>query len=83
MSNDILKIHRMRQVEAAKRYAASDRSDPFAYARAMTHLQNGICRTPDSQHQAAIYDAEPFEETRVLPDGREYHATVYRNVVRP
>jgi len=68
---------------AAERYAQADRSDPFALARARLHLSNGIASYANANGQAAYYEAEPYQETRYLPDGREYQATVYRNVVRP
>jgi len=73
---------RLRQIEGAKRYADADRSDPFAFSRAMTHIRAGITR-PNNDGQAAEYDAEPFSEQRRTPTGESYTATVYRNVVRP
>ena len=35
-------VMRQRMIEGAKRYAAADRSDPFAFNRAMTHINNGV-----------------------------------------
>lgn len=67
----------------AQLYARSEASDPFAYARAMTHLQNGIAEYSNANGEEAYYSAEEFSETRVLPDGTEYQATVYRNRFRP
>jgi hypothetical protein len=72
-----------RRIEAAKRYAQADRSDPFAYARAMTHISNGIAAHFTGQGKESFYDADKAQETRKLPDGREYQATIYKNVVRP
>lgn len=69
--------------EAAKRYAAAEKSDPFAYRRAKTHLLNGVASYANANGQPAYYDAEPHTETRLLPNGTEYHVTVYRNVHRP
>lgn len=30
-------------VQALQRYAAAERSDPFAFARGMAHLRQGLC----------------------------------------
>lgn len=67
---------------SAELYALADASDPFAYARAMTHLQNGVAEYANANGQ------EPYSETRKLPDendrpGEEYQAMVYRNRFRP
>ena len=63
-------------VAAALRYAASDKSDPFAFARAMTHLGQGLA-DPDN-----YYDAEPATETRRTERGESYEVTVYRSIKR-
>jgi len=74
---------------SAKLYAAADASDPFAYARAMTHLGNGTACYTNGDGQEAFYSAEEYSETRQLPNGpngekgEEYQATVYRNRFRP
>jgi hypothetical protein len=31
-------------VDGARLYAAADRSDPFAFARALCHIRTGLCR---------------------------------------
>lgn len=31
------------QIEALKRYAEFDRSDPFAFARSLSHIRAGLC----------------------------------------
>jgi hypothetical protein len=73
----------------ARLYAQSEASDPFAYARAMTHLQNGVAEYANHNGEGAFYSAEECSETRKLPDGpngeagEEYQATVYRNRFRP
>lgn len=78
--------------EAAKRYAAADKSDPFALARAITHMKNGIAgfRQERGEHHAmgqdAFYTADETYETRTYEqDGRtvEYQVLTYRNRVRP
>lgn len=71
-----------RIIEGARAYAAADRSDPFAFNRAITHMNNGISSV-GSRGEDAFYKAEPYQETRYLPDGREYSVTVYKNIQRP
>lgn len=82
-----MKSHELTMHQAAERYAASDKSDPFAYRRAMTHLRNGIAVWSDQQGQPAYYDAEEALEPRAIkmPNGQvlEWNATVYRNIRRP
>lgn len=68
---------------AAKRYAEADKSDPFAFSRAMTHLKNGIAQYALKDGSSAFYDAEEAHEIRRLPDGTEYRATIHKNMVRP
>jgi hypothetical protein len=70
-------------IEAAKRYAAADPSDPFAFSRCMTHLSTGVSSYSTASGEQAYYDADPALETRRLPDGTEYTHPVYRNRVRP
>ena len=81
-------LHTSRRETAAHRYAMSEgnKSDPFAFLRAMTHLRAGICDervTSDGTTHECHYDATRYEETRKLPDGREYVASVYRDAKRP
>lgn len=63
--------------DRARLYAFADKSDPFAYSRAVTHIRSGLALGDDG------YSAEPTKETRQLPDGTSYQATVYHNVRRP
>ena len=70
-------------VEAAKRYAEANKSDPFAFNRAMTHHKNGISQYALKDGRSSFYDAEEDHEIRKLPDGTEYRATVYKNIIRP
>lgn len=59
-------------VDAAKRYAAAERSDPFAFRRAISHARNGVGMVTDKQgRQRLAYDALPFSEGRAFrrPDG--------------
>lgn len=73
-------------IEAAQRYAKADASDPFAFARAITHLRNGIASRLTSSGKAAYYDATEDTEPRSIetPTGKvEWRAVVWRNVSRP
>ena len=74
-----------RMIEGAKRYAAGDKSDPFVFARAMTHIGNSVAGYVERGRDVseAWYDADQGTETRKLPDGREYEAVVWRNLRRP
>ena len=61
-------------LQQALNYAAADRSDPFAFARAMAHSANGICDSgPDGKN--CRYKAEPVRG--------EYGRIAYTNVQRP
>jgi hypothetical protein len=80
--------YHQRRLDGAIRYAAADKSDPFALARALTHLSNGICsRAEDGT--PGHYDAEKGVETRYLPlsEGQEtpesYVVDSYSRKVRP
>ena len=77
------KLDRTVMNRAARAYAESEASDPWAYARAMTHLGNGIAQWANADGEGAFYSAEEVSETRVLPDGVEYQARVWRNRFRP
>jgi hypothetical protein len=82
VADRILSAVMQRKIDGAQRYAAAEKSDPFAFSRAMTHIRNDICRTrPDGE--AADYDAEMASEMRKLPDGTEYQVSVYRSLKRP
>lgn len=63
-----------RVIRAAKRYAAWDKSDPFALTRALSHIAHGLCKfTEDGKD--GWYDAEEHSTA----DGGVY----YTNMVRP
>jgi hypothetical protein len=78
---EIIAADRARRVAGAIRFAAANPSDPFAFSRAITHINNGLSG-PNARHERLDYDAEKASETRQLPDGTEYQAEVYRNVTR-
>ena len=71
-----------RMIQGAQRYALADKSDPFCLARCQTRIQMGLCRALQDVGDGH-YDAQEATETRSLPDGRPYVATVYKNMVRP
>ena len=77
-----MNLQQKRIIDGARAYAAADRSDPFAFNRAMSHMKNGISSV-GARGEDAFYKAEPYQETRYLPDGREYLVTVYKNIQRP
>ncbi len=69
---------KMRRAEAARRYAAADRSDPFAFSRAMSHHSFGLCgsivvkENGKSVAKSGHYDADTFPcrreiDPRLLP----------------
>lgn len=88
---------RSQMIEAARQYAKADRTDPFAFNRAMSHVNNGVAsfRRPASERGAAFevsqgdgyYKATPYREARTLVgyDGKPstYDVVRYNNVSRP
>jgi hypothetical protein len=88
--NKVLAAQKKRMTEAAERYIAADRTDPFTRARVYSHMRNGVSTNtrgsnPDSQ-LSSFYDAERYSEKRVyVADGVEVEYTVpaYRSMVRP
>jgi hypothetical protein len=70
------------RMEAAKRYALADRTDPWTLARIEAHMRNGICGFTDNGLDA-FYSADSYVEERVTVTGTTFPVTVYRNIVRP
>lgn len=76
-------------IEGAVRYAAADRSDPFAYNRAMSHSHNGVAsrRANEKDDRHGHYDADrvivekTFTNTR--GEAETYKAEEYQNRVCP
>lgn len=80
---------------AAKRYAQADRTDPFAYSRAMSHIKNGVASfsrpvldergEPTDEEIATYYDATGYMEGRSFKraNGEVYQVQAWRNMVRP
>jgi hypothetical protein len=84
-TSDLVRQHRIN--EAAKRYAEADRTDPFAYARAMAHIRNGIADVDSDGNPH--YDATEVKEQQQLPPGitlsngdTSFEVTRYRNIKR-
>ena len=44
MSNETVERYEARLVDAAKRYASYDRSDPFCMDRCCGHIRQGLCK---------------------------------------
>lgn len=70
-----------KMMDGAFAYALSDKSDPFALARAIAHTRNGFASIDGDKERC--YGAERTSETRQLPGGETYSITVYKNAVRP
>ena len=76
-------------LNAAKRYAAFDKSDPFALARALCHIRQGICGRvyfeedtnfhKKGQTADCFYDAEEYKSFSV----GGVVTTRFSNTVRP
>lgn len=85
---------RARMIDGAKKYALADRTDPFAFRRMVTHIDNGVAsvhrglnKDYDLAAGPAFYNAETYREPRKIvgSDGQEqvFDIMVFRNVVRP
>ena len=68
----------LRVLKGAKRYAAFDKSDPFALARALCHIRQGLCGYTEDGREG-WYNAEEHSTFGV---GGVVTVT-YTNVVRP
>lgn len=76
---------------AARRYAAADRTDPFAYRRAVTHIKNGVAQfsttDKDGSLIACYYDAQGYQEKRSYTKSNgelvEYAVPAWKNMIRP
>lgn len=64
-------------LKAAHRYAAFDKSDPFALARALCHIAQGLCGYTEDGKEG-WYDAT--EQSSIDKDGnvRVMHTNVFR-----
>ena len=76
---------RERYIAAAERYAKANRSDPWALARALTHIRTGVVGYVERGNEMsdALYDATPHTEFRTTALGEQYPVQVFGSVVRP
>ena len=58
-----------RLIEAAKRYASYDRSDPFTMDRCMGHIRQGICKAIDPLRKEVNEDGA----IKYVPTGLPWH----------
>lgn len=77
-----MNLQMKRILVGAENYILSEKSDPFARGRVLAHVRNGIANI-NQNGEDEFYDASPYQEERLLPNGTPYHVTVYKNVKRP
>lgn len=72
------KIHSQRaaQFAAARRYADANKSDPFAYSVALSHIRNGLCDGSTKDGATFYYDA-------TLSGHNDFGHPVFNQVQRP
>lgn len=80
-------------LQGALLYSQAERSDPFAYSRAMSHLHNGVSAPffdGQGKRHDGHYEATEGREKKTLAKGlrfsdgsTEYYSPVYRDVKRP
>ena len=68
MTDEVNERNVARMSEGAKNYALADKSDPFAYNRAMSHIAFGLC-TPCDPPDMLWYDTPPHGKQRVTKIG--------------
>lgn len=76
-------MKRTEMIAAAHRYAAANKSDPFALRRALSHISSGVAgmRLDDGGNKIpATYDAERTMVERTLPSGEKYLVEEYTNI---
>lgn len=76
---------RRQMIQGAHEYARFDKSDPFTFSRAMSHINNGVANffKRDDSVIEGFYNADPVQEERTLENGEKYFVTAHKNVVRP
>jgi hypothetical protein len=86
---------RQRMIEGARRYAAADRTDPFAFRRAVSHIDCGLATIARGERsntfdlvaaQPAYYDADAQREVVKMNGGGgeiDVERITYKSVVRP
>jgi len=70
-------FNEQRLVAAAKRYAAADKSNPFAFARALCHIRFGLCGYTEDGKEG-WYDAEEHSVARGC-----VVTSTFTNMIRP
>jgi len=75
------------QIAGAIRYVKADRSDPFAYNRAVSHVYSGLTRTKANESKNCGYDARLVPEKRTYVDANgeqvTYFVDAWQDRVRP
>lgn len=79
---DVVADRAARQRAGALRYAAAEKSDPFAFLRALSHMASGICN-PTDEGKDGHYDADEVAEEAVTVTGATYTKIAHRNISRP
>ena len=89
---EIVQKRRQRMIDGAKRYAAANKSDPFALGRCMAHINSGVASyyrdgLKSDDDRPGYYDANEKTEGRktTRADGTtlEWKATIHRDVAQP
>jgi hypothetical protein len=86
MTNTLRKVE-ARYAKGIENYAAAERTDPFAMARAIAHHKIGLDRSAHRDGGGNNYDATPTVEHREYIDKSgetvRYTVPAYKNVQRP
>lgn len=88
-----------RRREAAIRYSRTDKSDPFAFSRAVSHINGGVVSTRTDRINGkavethCLYDADTYPATNDIDPRwapiahlgtiKQVQGTSYRNICRP
>lgn len=67
---------RKQAIANANNFADANKSDPFAFSRAMAHMRNGQADIED-------YSAEPYNVEKRDALGRPFTGVAHKNVTRP
>lgn len=77
---DAFDANQLRLIDAARNYAAAQASDPFAFARAMCHIRQGLCSPCEDADMLWMNgDSRKSKMTKIGPPcGAEGHYTAKR-----
>jgi hypothetical protein len=78
MTDEMNERNVQRMQAGAKNYALADKSDPFAYNRAMSHIAFGLC-TPCEPSDMIWYDTPLGQKQRAVKIGPEAGAASHYN----